>query len=55
MAFTMATGWALDLYGYAPVFVAAGAIPLLAFGVLFTLLVRGKATAESITQVDASR
>ncbi len=38
MVFTMATGWTLDTYGYAPVFIAAGAIPLLAFAVLFTLL-----------------
>lgn len=31
MVFTMATGWTLDTYIYAPVFFAAGAIPLLAF------------------------
>ena len=48
MVFTMATGWALDHYGYAPVFVAAGVIPLLAFGVLFTLLQRPKATAANV-------
>lgn len=45
MVFTMATGWTLDTYGYAPVFIAAGAIPLLAFAVLFTLLERPKASA----------
>jgi len=45
MVFTMATGWTLDHYGYAPVFIAAGAIPLLAFAVLFTLLERRKASA----------
>jgi len=45
MVFTMATGWTLDTYGYAPVFIAAGAIPLLAFAVLFTLLERRKASA----------
>lgn len=35
--FTMLTGWTLDHVGYAPVFVAAGTIPLLAFLVLFAL------------------
>ncbi|HEY0941572.1 MAG TPA: MFS transporter [Steroidobacter sp.] len=55
MVFTMATGWALDHYGYAPVFVAAGVIPLLAFGVLFTLLERGKATAEIVPRTDMAR
>lgn len=47
MVFTMATGWTLDHYGYAPVFLAAGAIPLLAFAVLFTLLERPKASAAN--------
>lgn len=47
MVFTMATGWTLDTYGYAPVFLAAGAIPLLAFAVLFTLLERPKASAAN--------
>lgn len=46
MLFTMLVGWTLDRYGYPPVFIAAGAIPLLAFFVLFTLLDR-KATAEA--------
>lgn len=54
MVFTMATGWTLDHYGYAPVFVAAGAIPLLAFGVLFTLLRRPKATAANRTQTSVA-
>ena len=40
MVFTMLTGWMLDHYGYAPVFIAAGVIPLLAFVVLFLLLTR---------------
>lgn len=53
MVFTMLTGLALDHYGYAPVFAAADAIPLLAFGVLFTLLERRKATAANL--VDAAR
>jgi ACS family hexuronate transporter-like MFS transporter len=48
MVFTMLTGWTLDHYGYAPVFVAAGVIPLLAFAVLFTLLQYPKATAANI-------
>lgn len=52
MVFTMLTGWTLDHYGYTPVFIAAGVIPLLAFGVLFTLLDRPKATAQ--TAVEAS-
>jgi ACS family hexuronate transporter-like MFS transporter len=41
MLFTMLVGWTLDRYGYPPVFIAAGAIPLLAFFVLFALLDRG--------------
>jgi len=53
MVFTMATGWTLDHYGYAPVFIAAGAIPLLAFGVLFTLLERPKASATSLVHPNA--
>ena len=40
MLFTMLVGWTLDRYGYPPVFIAAGAIPLLAFFVLFALLDR---------------
>lgn len=50
MVFTMATGWTLDTYGYAPVFIAAGAIPLLAFAVLFTLLERAKASATTLVR-----
>ncbi|MFC4311377.1 MFS transporter [Steroidobacter flavus] len=50
MVFTMATGWTLDTYGYAPVFIAAGAIPLLAFAVLFTLLERPKASAANLVR-----
>jgi fucose permease len=38
MLFTMLIGWTLDRYGYPPVFIAAGTIPLLAFVVLFVLL-----------------
>jgi ACS family hexuronate transporter-like MFS transporter len=40
MLFTMLVGWTLDRYGYPPVFIAAGAIPLLAFFVLFALFDR---------------
>lgn len=50
MVFTMLTGVALDRYGYAPVFVAAGVIPLLAFVVLFALLERNKSSAERSAQ-----
>jgi ACS family hexuronate transporter-like MFS transporter len=50
MVFTMATGWTLDTYGYAPVFIAAGAIPLLAFAVLFTLLERPKASTVTLAR-----
>lgn len=50
MVFTMATGWTLDTYGYAPVFIAAGAIPLLAFAVLFTLLERPKASTTNLVR-----
>lgn len=46
MLFTMLVGWTLDRYGYPPVFIAAGAIPLLAFFVLFALLDR-TATAKA--------
>jgi MFS transporter, ACS family, hexuronate transporter len=38
MLFTMLIGWTLDRYGYPPVFIAAGTIPLAAFVVLFVLL-----------------
>lgn len=38
MMFTMLIGVTLDHYGYAPVFIAAGVIPLLAFVVLFVLI-----------------
>ena len=44
MLFTMLIGVTLDHYGYAPVFVAAGVIPLLAFVVLFVLLDRRQAS-----------
>lgn len=40
MLFTMLIGWTLDRYGYPPVFIAAGAIPLLAFVVLLLMLDR---------------
>ncbi|MDY6946264.1 MAG: MFS transporter [Pseudomonadota bacterium] len=52
MVFTMLTGWTLDHYGYAPVFIAAGVIPLLAFAVLFTLLRRPKATTTNRVEPD---
>lgn len=40
MLFTMLIGVTLDHYGYGPVFIAAGVIPLLAFVVLFVMLDR---------------
>ncbi|MEP7244662.1 MAG: MFS transporter [Gammaproteobacteria bacterium] len=46
MLFTMLTGWALDHFGYAPPFIAAGTIPLLAFVVLFVLFDRRLPAAE---------
>lgn len=38
MVFTLSTGWMLDHFGYAPVFVAAGTSPLLAYATLHVLL-----------------
>jgi ACS family hexuronate transporter-like MFS transporter len=38
MVFTLSTGWMLDHVGYAPVFVAAGISPLLAYATLHVLL-----------------
>jgi ACS family hexuronate transporter-like MFS transporter len=46
MLFTMLVGWTLDRYGYPPVFIAAGTIPLLAFFVLFVLLDRKPAAGQ---------
>jgi MFS transporter, ACS family, hexuronate transporter len=43
MAYTLFTGWTLDRFGYAPVFVTAGVFPLLAFAVLYLLLDRSGA------------
>ncbi len=40
IVFTMGTGWALDTLGFAPVFIAVGSIPLLAFVVLYVVLDR---------------
>ena len=40
IAFTMSTGWVLDRLGFAPVFLAVGIIPILAFAVLFTVFDR---------------
>jgi MFS transporter, ACS family, hexuronate transporter len=38
MISTLLTGWALDHVGYAPIFVAAGVSPLLAFAILYFVL-----------------
>lgn len=43
MFFTMMTGWTLDHFGFGPVFIAAGTIPLLAFFVLFAVFKRDAA------------
>jgi ACS family hexuronate transporter-like MFS transporter len=40
MAYTLFTGWALDRFGYTPVFATAGVFPLIAFAVLYALLDR---------------
>ena len=40
IVFTMSAGWALDTLGFAPVFVAVGSIPLLAFVVLYVMFDR---------------
>ena len=40
IGFTLLTGWTLDNYGYSPVFIAAGIIPLLAIFVLYFLFDR---------------
>lgn len=40
IVFTMGTGWALDTLGFAPVFIAVGSIPVLAFVVLYIVLDR---------------
>jgi hypothetical protein len=50
MLFTMLIGWTLDRYGYPPVFIAAGAIPLLAFLVLFALFDRRSAVDRPVGQ-----
>jgi ACS family hexuronate transporter-like MFS transporter len=47
MLFTMLVGWTLDRYGYPPVFIAAGVIPLLAFLVLFVALDREESLAKA--------
>jgi fucose permease len=50
MLFTMLIGWTLDRYGYPPVFIAAGTIPLLAFVVLFVVLEREKGPEDSLAK-----
>lgn len=42
MAYTLLTGWMLDAFGYAPVFVASGLLPLVAFAILYTLFDRSR-------------
>ena len=53
MLFTMLIGWTLDRHGYPPVFIAAGAIPLLAFVVLFLLLERPTPAVRPAAQTAA--
>jgi ACS family hexuronate transporter-like MFS transporter len=50
MLFTMLIGWTLDRYGYSPVFIAAGTIPLLAFVVLFVVLEKEKSPEDSLAK-----
>jgi ACS family hexuronate transporter-like MFS transporter len=52
--FTILTGWTLDHFGYAPVFVAAGTIPLLAFVVLYVLFRRYLETESASRDAGAS-
>ena len=51
MGFTMLTGWTLDHFGYSPVLVAAGMIPLLAVLVLYFLFDRKLAESISTSRV----
>jgi MFS transporter, ACS family, hexuronate transporter len=53
MLFTMLIGWTLDRYGYSPVFIAAGVIPLLAFVVLFSLLDRRDPVGRALARHNA--
>src|SRR5690606_2448522 len=48
IAFTMGAGWALDTLGFAPVFLAVGSIPLVAFAVLYFLLDRRTAETAAV-------
>lgn len=38
MVYTLYTGWALDRFGYAPIFVTSSLLPLVAFAILHALL-----------------
>jgi ACS family hexuronate transporter-like MFS transporter len=53
IGFTLLTGWTLDNYGYSPVFIMAGIIPLLAIFVLYYLfdrkLAEGIAKGQIVT------
>jgi ACS family hexuronate transporter-like MFS transporter len=51
IGFTMLTGWTLDNFGYSPVFIAAGSIPLLAVIVLYFLFDRKLAEGISKGQI----
>jgi len=48
IGFTMFTGWMLDNFGYLPIFVAAGVLPILAVTILYTLF--DQELAEEISQ-----
>jgi ACS family hexuronate transporter-like MFS transporter len=51
MGFTLLTGWTLDNYGYSPVLIAAGIIPILAVLVLYFLFDRKLAEGISTGRI----
>ena len=51
MGFTLLTGWTLDNYGYSPVFIAAGVIPILAVIVLYFMFDRKLAERISTGEI----
>jgi ACS family hexuronate transporter-like MFS transporter len=52
MMYTLFTGWTLDKFGYPPVFVTAGVLPLVAFSILYFLLDTSAASAGSAASGD---
>jgi ACS family hexuronate transporter-like MFS transporter len=52
MLYTLFTGWTLDKFGYPPVFVTAGVLPLVAFSILYFLLDTSAASAASAASAE---